>query len=379
MKTFLEYRSFFTEINETADASLATKAAKSGISIDTLRKVYRRGVAAWNSGHRPGTTPQQWGMARVNSYITKGKGTYHGADKDLREVAKDKESGLPKKYVAGLSASTAKARAAHWEKMDKKSDNDPAAYQPAPGDARAKTKPSKHTLKYREMYGENLDETIANLLTEGVYDKHIFKVVFLAGGPGSGKSYVSGKILTAHGLRVVNSDDIFTMLLKKAGLSLKMPDSETAARDPIRDVAKNLTANKLDLLLAGRMGIVIDGTGHDFGKIKLMSERFKDLGYDSYMVFVNTSLEVARKRNQNRERTVDDNVLQDRWQAVQNNIGKFQNYFGANHFIIVDNNNATEDILNKAYKQTMKFMARPVENHLAKKWIASELEKKKRT
>ena len=97
------------------------------------------------------------------------------------------------------------------------------------------------------------------------------------------------------------------------------------------------------------------------------------------MVFVNTSLEVARKRNQNRERTVDDDVLQNRWQAVQNNIGKFQNYFGANHFIIVDNNNATEDIMNKAYKQTMKFMSRPVENHLAKKWIASELEKKKRT
>jgi dephospho-CoA kinase len=68
-----------------ADKSLSAKAAKSGISVSTLRKVYRRGVAAWNSGHRPGTTPSQWGHARVNSYISKGKGTYHGADKDLRE------------------------------------------------------------------------------------------------------------------------------------------------------------------------------------------------------------------------------------------------------------------------------------------------------
>jgi hypothetical protein len=98
-------------------------------------------------------------MARVNSYITKGKGTYHGADKDLREeeleeVAKDKESGLPKKYVSGLSPSTAKARAAHWEKMDKLSDKDPAAYEPAPGDATAKTKESKHTIKARKMFGE---------------------------------------------------------------------------------------------------------------------------------------------------------------------------------------------------------------------------------
>jgi Family of unknown function (DUF5824) len=65
-------------------AGLADKAKKSGISVGTLQKVYRRGVAAWNSGHRPGTTPQQWGMARVNSYISKGK-TYHTADKDLHE------------------------------------------------------------------------------------------------------------------------------------------------------------------------------------------------------------------------------------------------------------------------------------------------------
>lgn len=72
------------DICETASAGLAAKAKKTGFAIGTLRKVYRRGVAAWNSGHRPGTTPQQWGMARVNSYVTKGKGTYHGADKDLR-------------------------------------------------------------------------------------------------------------------------------------------------------------------------------------------------------------------------------------------------------------------------------------------------------
>lgn len=82
------YRAKFgeeVEIDETATAGLAKKAKASGVSIGTLRKVYNRGVAAWRTGHRPGTTPQQWGMARVNSYITKGKGTYHGADKDLRE------------------------------------------------------------------------------------------------------------------------------------------------------------------------------------------------------------------------------------------------------------------------------------------------------
>ena len=78
----ITFKTFISESGTTA--ALKNKAAKSGISVGTLRKVYNRGVAAWRTGHRPGTTPAQWGMARVNSYITKGKGTYHGADKDLR-------------------------------------------------------------------------------------------------------------------------------------------------------------------------------------------------------------------------------------------------------------------------------------------------------
>lgn len=77
------------QIDEEASKGLAAKAAKSGISLGTLKKVYARGIAAWRTGHRPGTTPQQWGMARVNSYITKGK-TYHTADKDLHEATKKK-------------------------------------------------------------------------------------------------------------------------------------------------------------------------------------------------------------------------------------------------------------------------------------------------
>ena len=75
---------FSRYISEDTTAALKKKAEKTGIPLSVLRKVYNRGMAAWKTGHRPGTTPQQWGMARVNSYITKGKGTYHGADKDLR-------------------------------------------------------------------------------------------------------------------------------------------------------------------------------------------------------------------------------------------------------------------------------------------------------
>ena len=148
-KEVKDFKEEAEELDE-GDSGLAAKAKKSGVSLSTLKTVYKRGVAAWNSGHRPGTTPQQWGMARVNSYITKGKGTYGGADKDLHEDARlDK-----KEYYKGMSDSTAKARVAHWKKADKMSDSNPKAYEPAPGDKTAKTTPSVHTKKYHAMYGE---------------------------------------------------------------------------------------------------------------------------------------------------------------------------------------------------------------------------------
>jgi hypothetical protein len=280
MPSFIKFGESTCEVNEeiceTAQAGLEAKAKKSGVPLSILRKVYNRGMAAWKTGHRPGTTPQQWAMARVNSYITKGK-TYHTADKDLREeddtlikeepriprkdgqpanskkhsdlytdenpkgtihglkfatvedaeesvikiknsdrshahkiqaavameqrarvmgkvsaaavyrkfinsmkkdeevlaneerktTPKDKETGLPKKYVSGLSDKTAQKRADHFEKMSKKSDKDPEAYKPAPGDKDAKTKVSKHTQKYRDMFGEDMDEEVFEACWDG--------------------------------------------------------------------------------------------------------------------------------------------------------------------------------------------------------------------
>ena len=92
MLKFSTYEKAFDELLE--NEGLKKKAAKSGISYGTLKKVYNRGMAAWRTGHRPGTTPQQWGMARVNSYIGKGKGTYYGADADLSGKGKKKKESV---------------------------------------------------------------------------------------------------------------------------------------------------------------------------------------------------------------------------------------------------------------------------------------------
>ena len=84
VKRFKEH----AEMMEDATAGLKKKAEKTGMPLGVLRKVYNRGVAAWRTGHRPGTTPQQWGMARVNSFVTKSSGTWGKADKDLAAKVK---------------------------------------------------------------------------------------------------------------------------------------------------------------------------------------------------------------------------------------------------------------------------------------------------
>ena len=91
-----KYKKMFGEdmpktLNQVLDekiAGLVKKADKSGIAYSILKQVYNRGMAAWRTGHRPGTTPQQWAMARVNSFVTKSKGTWGGADKDLAAKAR---------------------------------------------------------------------------------------------------------------------------------------------------------------------------------------------------------------------------------------------------------------------------------------------------
>ena len=214
-------------------------------------------------------------------------------------------------------------------------------------------------------------------LQEGVYDPNIFKAFFLAGGPGSGKSYVVRKTTGGMGMKVVNSDDIFEKLLDKEGLSKKMPESEKEPRDIVRAKAKRLTSAKKANYLEGRLGLIIDGTGKDYDKIAGQATKLKQIGYDVHMIFVNTSLDVALERNQKRERTVPESITIKSWNDVQRNIGKFSQYFRQN-FIVVDNNEANEDVFTKVFKQIKSLVRKKVSNPIAKMWIASELEKKKR-
>jgi len=214
-------------------------------------------------------------------------------------------------------------------------------------------------------------------LQEGLYDPNIFKAFFLAGGPGSGKSYVARQATGGTGLKSVNSDDAFEHLLNKAGLSLKMPPKETEPRDVVRGRAKELTAAKQKNYLEGRLGLIIDGTGREANKILTQKAKLEELGYDTYMIFVNTSLDVALQRNADRSRSVSEAIVVKSWKDVQANIGKFSNIFRQG-FIVVDNNDAGEDVFKEVYKRVKGLLRKKVQNTRAKNWMASELAKKQR-
>ena len=209
-------------------------------------------------------------------------------------------------------------------------------------------------------------------LQEGLNDPNIFKAFFLAGGPGSGKSYVVRKTTGGSGLQVVNSDDAFERYLKDAGLSKKMPASEEEPRDVERKRAKKVTSARKGNYVDGRLGLIIDGTGKDYDKIAKQSIQLKQLGYDTHMIFVNTSLDTALERNSKRSRTVPESVAVESWKEVQSNIGKFSQHFKQN-FVVVDNNDSDEDVMTPVFKQIKGLLRKKVTSPYAKQWVMQQM------
>ena len=219
-------------------------------------------------------------------------------------------------------------------------------------------------------------------ISEGLYDPAIFKAFFLAGGPGSGKSFVAHSAFRGTGLKLVNSDSHFERNLKKANLSLQMPDSELYFRDLIRRQAKKIAITQLDTYVQGRLGLVIDSTGRDYDSIARQVAILRQMGYDCYMVFVNTSLEVALARNARRERTIPQLITKTSWEGVQSNMGRFQKLFGLGNFLVVDNNKSDLELttltMNRVSKIVNKYIRQPISSYIAKRWMAGERKSKRR-
>ena len=238
---------------------------------------------------------------------------------------------------------------------------------------------------------------LMDLLNEGVNDPGIFKAVFLAGGPGSGKSYVASQLfgipeklkVSAYGLKMVNQDTELENFLKKYfdtvdidimpdELFKQLTDPKSSDYSGLRTRTKELSKSRLKLYTQGRLGVIIDGTGHKFHEVKNERQDLLKLGYDTFMVYVNTSLEVAQKRNEERPRVLPKDVVEKYWKSVQKNMAYFQGIFGGANFLLVDNNatlnpkQAQKKFNMLVGKGISKFIKRPIKNKQALKWIEKQ-------
>ena len=251
-------------------------------------------------------------------------------------------------------------------------------------------------LSEMQAYKKWLKKTLRVELVEGYKDPGIFKAVFLAGGPGSGKTYIAKGLfgipdkvnVSQTGMKMVNSDKELKYLLNKFGFGTdldSLPDEVFAnltgdgpQSSGLRKFAKDLTAERRRLYQNGRLGMIIDGTGDDFKKISGEKAELEKIGYQTYMIFVNTTLEVALERNELRDRVLPASIVSASHKEVNRNIGAFQGLFGSSNFMIVDNNQQkTEDQAKKRFKMLVKqglgsFVKKPIINKRALSWIRKQ-------
>jgi hypothetical protein len=247
-----------------------------------------------------------------------------------------------------------------------------------------------HDVRRGMQIKESINEEFESLLFEGVHDKAIFKAVFLAGGPGSGKDYVLDNTLAGHGMTEMNSDKALEFLMDKEGLDKKMPASEEDKKNIVRSRAKNITELRQRLAILGRNGLIINGTGDDVEKIAKIKKELESVGYESSMVLVNTADEVSKQRNIDRGqrggRTVPENIRKEKWDAVQAGRPEFAKMFGDN-YMEFDNSedlrtappevvNAKKEEMLQMFSRIKEFVSVPPKNPMADSWVAMELQKK---
>ena len=243
--------------------------------------------------------------------------------------------------------------------------------------------------------GMNIKESVDlneefEMLSEGVHDQGIFKVVFLAGGPGSGKDYVMNNTLDGQGLTEINSDKALEFLMDKEGLNKTMPADETEKRNLVRGRAKNITELRQQLALLGRNGLIINGTGDDVVKTKKIKDQLEKLGYESSMLLVNTRDDISAQRNiergQRGGRAVPEPIRKEKWDNVQYARTEYAKMFGANYSEFDNSEDlrqadpetvkAKKDELLSLFNKFREFVATPPQTQESQFWTANELDKK---
>lgn len=207
-------------------------------------------------------------------------------------------------------------------------------------------------------------------IEEGKNDASIFHAIFMAGGPGSGKSYVNKQLgLQALNYVDINSDTALEHAMKKSLLDLNMPEGEAYAKDIVRGLAKKTTAKKKGHAVEGRLGIVIDGTGAKFNKMKKQVEDLQKLGYEVAMVFVDTDKETALHRNNQRERSLNPKLVTKMWDDVQKNKNNYKKLFGKNFYLVNNSEGANLSEVSRVFAKLMTWSKKLPNNPQVKAWM----------
>ena len=258
---------------------------------------------------------------------------------------------------------------------------------------------------------------LMDLLTEGVYDKGIFKAVFMAGGPGSGKTFMAGQLFgipgykkdgkftgtkqsySVGGLKTVNSDKEFMYLLRKYNFdptelaqypdhvfNRELSDPKEKGGAGLRKFAQTLKKVEQQGYMNGKLGMIIDSTGSDFQKVKKQKQMLEDAGYDTHMVFVMTSLETALIRNKERpehgERELPEKIVKMSWKATRNNLGGLKALFGKDFALVNNDKYLSPKDATHAFSKLVKTKANPwtkgkIQNPKGQQWIKDMLRLKK--
>lgn len=238
------------------------------------------------------------------------------------------------------------------------------------------------------------------VLLEGINDKYIFKAVFLAGGGGSGKSFVAEKAFSNTGARFINSDSFFEYRLVKnnlpqiiaspppdfspdpsmsgvlGGAAVGIAAYVKAQQTAHRARAKELASKTLELSIKGMLPLIIDGTGRDIDKMSVAKKDLEGIGYDTSILFVNTTLEVSLERNRSfRARTVPEDDAVKAWHQVQKNIPKYKTLFGGKMVMYDNSANLTPAEVKRLSSQlasiSRKLLEKPVMNPLGREIIST--------
>lgn len=213
-----------------------------------------------------------------------------------------------------------------------------------------------------------------SFLDEGKNDKGIFHVVFMAGGPGSGKSYIIDVLGLKHlNYKIINSDQALKQAMKNSLLDLSMPDGEAYAKDIVRGLSKKVTMKQKGHAINGRLGIVIDGTGGKYSAIERMRNEFIELGYECAMVFVDTDIDTAQERNIARlekgDRKIPAKLVDKIWGSVQKNKTKFKGLFKKDFYIIDNSKNSDMADVSKAKSKIASWTSKLPNNPQVKAWM----------